>query len=230
MNETIIFNPGSEKLVLQIPSSERLIYYTGKQKDAYLHHIEQINVDSYVINTTVMNIVQIKSMIRHIHYLNSIISIILYKADFGVFEELMTQGNIHIAQTEDEIINLLNGITAVHRNSNRIQWPLKAGYRIDTNDTENEKNSDVLSISSGGCFLKTDTVPEINKGDRISIVFHFKDFDFYSDGTVVRISKGDKDSTIGMALKFSEVSPQTEKCIQEIIDEKILWEIMHMLK
>ena len=62
------------------------------------------------------------------------------------------------------------------------------------------------------------------------MTFHFRDFDFYSEGTIVRLKKHNKHTAKGIAVKFDKVSPQTQKCIKEIINEKILAELMETLK
>lgn len=221
MNKTIVFSWKKEDHSLNEISKNRELFYTDSQKEAYLYHIEQAGIDSYIINCEDRSIVDIKAMIRHIHYLNAIITIILFKADYGVFQPLLSSGNIFIADDRKDIEAHLNEVSRKGRSSNRIQWPLRAEYWIGNGSDNNREKAMVTSISSGGCFLKTDSDTK-NVGEHLSLLFHFRNFDFYADAIIVRTGEG-------MALEFKEVSPQTERYIQEIIDEKILSEIMQMI-
>lgn len=221
MNKTIVFSWKKGDRSLDSLPGHREFHYVDNQKDAYLYHIEEAGIDSYIINCEEHSIVDIKSMIRHIHYLNAIITIILYKAEYGVFEPLLTSGNISMAADKKEIGEILKGISGKSRSSNRIQWPLRAEYWQGSSEKATRHKTMVTSISSGGCFLKTE-VEIKDVGEHLSLLFHFRNFDFYADGIVVRTGRG-------MALEFKEVSPQTERYIQEIIDEKILSEIMSMI-
>lgn len=226
MNKTIAFNWNSDEVALDKLIQSREIFYASDQKEAYLFHIENSEVDSYILNCEGMNIVDVKSIIRHIQYLNAIINIILYKAEYGVFESILKNGNIHIADSGDEIINHLNDVSRAGRSSNRIQWPLRVEFWDGSADGKDREQAIVTSLSSGGCFLKTANSENRSKGDHLSLLFHFRDFDFLAEARIVRMKVQSDGTPEGIALEFIEVSPQTERYIQEIIDEKILSEIM----
>lgn len=230
MNKTIAYKWDSGEGSLDKAQKDRGIFYAKDQKEAYLYHIEQADVDSYILNCSHMTIVEAKAIVRHIHYLNAIMTIVLYKADYGIFESLLKNGNIHIAGNIEQVADLLVEAESKGRSSNRVQWPLKAEYWKGSTEGEERDLAMVTSISSSGCFLKTEKKQSAQKGDHMSLLFHFRDFDFLADGNVVRLVPEASGATAGMALEFREVSPQTERYIQEIIDEKILSEIMHMIK
>jgi len=230
MKRTIVLNwkpgdPDPETLHM-----DREFFIAPNQKEAYLHHIEHSDVDSYIINCTSLSIVDLKAIIRHIQYLNAIISIILYKGDYGIFQSLLKEGHIYLASNPKEAASHLRETDKKSRTSNRIQWPLHAEYWPISDRESKREPVMVTSISSGGCFLKCDDLDERKSGEGLSVLFHFRNFDFYADGSIVRINRDSDKSAKGLAVAFRQVSPQTEKYIQEIIDEKILSEIMDMIK
>lgn len=224
MNRTIVFNWKKGDRSLESSASDREYYYAADRKDAYLNHIESTGVDSYILNCRDRNVAEIKEMIRHIHYLNAIITIILFDGDYGIFEPLVRGSNIHLAKDRREIGEHLKSIDRTGRTSNRIQWPLKAEFWKKSEKGDTREKALVTSISSGGCFLKTEKLSGLEKGSRLTILFHFRNFDFLSEGLIVRLPRD------GMAMEFRDVSPQTGKYIQEIINEKILSEIMQMIE
>jgi PilZ domain len=231
MNVTITYNMKSESSIfgkLSL-SMNRSFYKAETQKEAYMYHIEHVNVDSYIVNPTGMNAGQLKSIVEHIQYLNAIITIIIFKPAFELPSGLLNKKNIKIAGNDDEILEFLKEINQILRDSNRVQWPLNVEYWIPDNKKGSLKKARVLSLSSSGCFIGTDPLLPLKKGESLSMIFSFKDFDFYSDGNVVRVSS-ETDATKGIAVEFKDVSSQTQKCIGEIIDEKILSQIMDAIK
>lgn len=230
MNRTIVLNWKDSDPAPDTLHKDREIYNAADQKEAYLYHIEHSDVDSYIINCSSLTIVDVKAIIRHIQYLNAIITIILYKADFGVFEPLLQGGTVFIASNMEEAASHLRATDKKVRSTNRIQWPLHGEYWESSPSDRKKERVMVTSISSGGCFLRSEKLEGLQAGDGISILFHFRNFDFLAEGSIVRINKGDGAASGGMAVSFKKVSPQTERYIQEIIDEKILSEIMDMIK
>ncbi|MBN2656239.1 MAG: PilZ domain-containing protein [Spirochaetales bacterium] len=230
MNRTIVLNWQEHDADPAALHRDREIFNAKDQKEAYLYHIEHSDVDSYIINCTSLNIVDVKSIIRHIQYLNAIITIILYKAEYGVFEQLLRGGTVFIASDLDEAASHLRATDKKIRSTNRIQWPLHAEFWTPSTTEKKRERVMVTSISSRGCFLRTEDRQNRSEGDHLSILFHFRNFDFLAEGSIVRINRGGENGTSGLAVSFKEVSPQTERYIQEIIDEKILSEIMEMIK
>ena len=224
MNTTIVYNKK-----IQEDFVNRIIFQTNSQKEAYLYHLEHSNVDSYIINTDGMEPDEIKSMIEHIRYLNAIITILLFKPEKIVRELAAGIEAIQIIESEENIPESLHLLSNINRDSNRVQWPLQEDYWKPGTKDETLKRGSVLSISSSGCFIKTIPALPFEIDDPATMVFSFKFFDFYSEGIIVRLQKKTDGTVEGMAIKFKEVSPQTKKCIQEIINEKLLSEIMNTM-
>jgi len=229
MNTTKVYKLNPENPILKRQNSSRVFYRAESQKDAYLYHIEHVNVDSYIIDPAGMTVEQLKSIVEHIQYLNAIITILIYKPALELPGNLLNEKYIRIIKTDDEISHHLKEISKVNRDSNRVQWPLMSNTGFPDNKKESLKTAKVLSLSSSGCFVGTDPLIPLNKGDFLAMIFSFNDFDFYSDANVVRVSR-EAEKTKGIAVEFQNVSKQTQKCIGEIIDEKILSQIMDAIK
>ncbi len=229
MNTTIVFNLESERRVFENIKNRRKMFFTDNQKDAFMYHIDHVNVDSYIINPSGMNTGKVKSMIEQIKYLNALITIIIYKPTFEFPSQFTNDRNVILIKSGHEIPSHLNEISNINRNSNRVHWPLQVNYWKPENREMTLKKAKVLSVSSSGCFIGTNTQQVYKTDDPVSIIFTFKGFDFYSDGTVVRL-EGTETSTTGMAIAFKEVSHQTQAFITKIIDEKILSDIMKTIE
>ena len=229
MHATIVYNMKIANSVFKKQNMNRSFYKAETQKDAYMYHIEHVNVDSYIIDPVGMTTDQLQSIIEHIQYLNAIITIIIYNPKLKLTAALQDGKCIKIVKTDDEISQHLQEISKINRDSNRVQWPLNVEYWIPENKNDSLKNARVLSLSASGCFIGSDPDRPLKKGDLLAMIFSFNDFDFYSDAKIVRISN-EPGRTRGIAVEFKDVSHQTQKCIGEIIDEKILFQIMDAIK
>ncbi len=229
MNETIIYKMRSDNRFSAEQVGGRIFFEASSQKAAYIYHIDHVNVDSYIIDHSELSAEEMRSTIEHIRYLNAIITIILYRPVSDLPLYLLNDKYIKTAIDDSEISQCLKEISTVSRDSNRVHWPLNVEYWLPEDKKGTIEKAKVLSLSSSGCFIKTAPLPPHKMGDDLAMVFNFNSFDFYSDGNIVRVSNK-SDENQGIAVEFKEVSKQTQRCIGDIIDEKILTEIMDTIK
>jgi len=229
MKATILFGIKKTDSILKKIEKKRTLFLAHSRKLAYLYHIENPEVDSYIIYPEGLSPNSLQTMIEHIHYLNALITIIIIKKDLKFDLLPVNNKNIKILTNEDDIPHILKNIPLSQRDANRVNWPLNVEYKKNDSLKVNNFSGIVLSISSSGCFIKINN-NSIKTGEKISMTFQFKDFDFYSTCSVIRLKMKEENILEGIAVKFSDVSQQTQKCIKKIINEKILFELMNTLK
>lgn len=229
MSTTIIYKRSSGRRLPPMQIDKRNIFESSSLKEVYMYHIDHVDVDSYIIDPKGLTLGQVQSMVEHVRYLNAIITIMIYKPEFDLPSALLNKKYIKIVTNDRDIPKNFKEISTVNRDSNRVQWPLHVEYWKQDNKEETRKKAKVLSLSSSGCFIQTDPRPSMNAGDQLAMTFNFNNFDFYSKGSLVRISNQPEEKQ-GIAVEFKEVSVQTRKYIREIIDEKILAQIMDTIK
>ncbi len=162
MKATIVLGLAKKNYELSKLENNRIILLSQSEKTAFLYHIENSDVDSYILYPGKDSYNLIDKIIKHIHYLNAMITIIIVTTD-SELKKITEKTNIHIISKEYEIAEILTNISKSQRDSNRIQWPLKVTV-CKSDDSENNKNEGiVLSISSSGCLIKGDTDIKINK-------------------------------------------------------------------
>ncbi len=230
MRTTIVLGLKKKNSILENIKGARNFFLAQSIKDAHLYHIENPDVDSYLIYSKELSIMDLETLIKHIQFLNAIITILVCQLDDDDDKYFAGNNSIKIVKKDNEIPPILKNLPVSHRDSNRVQWPLKVQYRHISNSNKEDKQwGFVLSISSSGCYIRTEKKLNLKAKDSISMTFHFKNFDFYTEGTIVRLKIRHNSTVDGIAVKFNHVSPQTQKCIKEIINEKILAELMDTL-
>ncbi len=207
----------------------RDVFFAKSKSEAYLYHIENSRIDSYIIYPGDFSDQDLESMIAHIHYLNEIITIIIYKPEIENTKLFEDKKNVKLVGREEDISGILKTLPEIHRDNSRVRWPLAVNY-WETAKPKEKYHAIVLSISSSGCFMQVKEKNDLEIDDMLSMTFSFKDFDFYSEGSIVRLKITENQIIDGVGVKFSHTSPQTKKCIQEIINEKILVELMETLE
>ncbi len=226
MKTTIILKENKNRPVFADLSAKRTLYFADSESDSHLFHIEHPELDSYIISAEGYSQASLRNLVDHIRYLNSIVTIIVTqggKIDQKAYSPL---GNIRFVQDDEEIFKAVKDIPEVHRDANRVVWPVRITFRT-RNEGTIQYQANVLSLSSGGCFIRTDV--KIAEEEPLVMTIQFKDFDFFTEGMVVRrISRGGFQPE-GLAVKFERTSPQTKTCIQNIINEKLLSELMQKL-
>ena len=230
MNTTIYIDQFENSAILEDIGNKRELRVVKTTKEAFLFHIENSDVDSYIISPNDKSVEELQTMIDHIHYLNALITIFIFKPDPSIRNYFSDKQHIHVVDKETEIIKTLEKLQPIQRDTNRVQWPLKVQYWKQDDPGMVKHWGIVLSLSSSGCFISTERKLVLEKNDPVAMTFHFKDFDFYSEGSIVRIKIRGGVRIEGIAIGFHDVSPQTKNCIQEIINEKLLGELMETLK
>ena len=226
MRTTIVIGEENSTKGYTNATENRHFYYAGSEAEGHLYHIEHPEVDSYIISHSDFNLHEINSLIEHVHFLNSIITIIILHSGELQAAEFKSKKNIHLCNNERGIPDLLKNLPKTQRDSNRIEWPVKVVFK-NQDEADGKSLANILSISSGGCFISTEK--KYNQGTLIIMTIKFKDFDLFTEGEVLRLSGGGGYQPEGIAVRFLRISPQTKNCIQSIIDEKILGDLMKKL-
>jgi Tfp pilus assembly protein PilZ len=226
MKTTIILNESPNQAVYKELTASRTLYFSESESDSHLYHIEHPEVDSYIISAKGYDNVSLMNLVDHIRYLNSIVAIIITQ-NSGIDESFFSAlGNLSFARKDEEILAAIKDIPEVHRDANRVEWPVKIIFRT-RKDPSVQYPANVLSLSSGGCFIRTDV--KLGENEPLVMTIQFKEFDFFTEGLVVRRIASGGFQPEGLAVKFEHTSPQTKTCIQNIINEKLLSELMQKL-
>ncbi|MBI9102436.1 MAG: PilZ domain-containing protein [Spirochaetales bacterium] len=226
MKTTIILDKEKDYAYLSKEITDRYFFQASTEPDAHLYHIEHPEVDSYIIFSTHFTPDSISSMIEHVHYLNSIISIIIIDTGSLNKSDFINKKNIFLCSNLKDLPKTLTSLPETQRDSNRIEWPVKVIFWKQ--DEEKGKTiGNILSISSSGCFIRSDKI--FAQESLLLMTVKFKDFDLFTEGKVVRLGTRGSFQPEGLAVQFLRTSPQTKKCIQSIIDEKILGDLMNKL-
>lgn len=228
MKATIVFGTEPEKALVKKMAKKRTVFIAPTEREAHLYHIEHPEVDSYLIFPQSLSLPMVKSFIQHIHFLNALITVIIFHNGSSRVEALQSEPNVHLINREEDILPLLLEIPEIQRDRNRIQWPVRAQFWAPAKSEEKHWGI-ILSLSSSGCFIRTEKSKEVDIEDELYMTIHFNDFDFFSEGVIVRRGGSDAKMPAGLAVKFQNTSPQTQRYIQNIIDEKILGELMQKL-
>ncbi len=218
MRVTIVI--GDENRISLNPDSvpDRKFVYFRSNEESYLYHLEHPEVDSYLLLAGDLHHDLLSRIISHIGLLNEMTPVFLLGYTGDGSDDSVEFKNTFRCRTSDEFLSSLEAVPESHRKFNRVEWPVKAG--ITDHEKQAKDKGLVLSISSGGCLIKSDYRTET--GDSLLITIIFQNFDFMAEGEVRRTEPGK------FAIQFTDVSLQTKNFIQEIIDEKILSELKEL--
>lgn len=201
---------------------KRDFYKTLKLSEAFSYHLNNLEIDSYIIDYNSYTLNQVLSLSEHIHDLNSLISILIYNPDTPGKEALSSLSYLFILEKMGDPEAFFNAINKNNRIFNRVEWPLSIEFHRSM-DSVIKYQGIVLTLSVGGCYIKLkDSIKDL-KSDDIIMTFNFKGFKFLSEGIIKRVEKYED---MGIAVEFQRVSPQTSVFLKQIIDEKILLKIM----
>ncbi len=226
MKCTIVINRKRKEGLIQVNREERELYFADSESDAFIYHIEHPAADSYMVYSQGLSPSEIRLIIQHIHYLDPMIPVLIVGAAAFDSSEFRNNKNIYLVEKNQEISAVLKDLPENHRSGNRAEWPVNVDYSIQK-EPGIKHGGIILSISSTGCFARTKNVPE--NGETLELTIRFRDFNFFTEGVVVRINMGKNLQPDGFAAEFHNTSLQTKKCIQDIINEKILSGLMDKL-
>ncbi|MBI9107022.1 MAG: PilZ domain-containing protein [Spirochaetales bacterium] len=220
MKTTIVLETDKKRLAGNLASPERRFEFFESEQSAYLFHLEQTEVDSYILEDTGNDVRSLIRNVRNIRFLNEMVSIILF-GEGSIPDELhQDEHNITKCSTIEELVLMLEAIPENKRKYNRVRWPVSAWFN-GTNSLEGQRDKGmVTSISSGGCMIFSDRMPAA--GEALFITIIFNDFDFLVEGVILR------QDTRGFAVQFREISSWTQTIIQRIVDERILIELKNI--
>ena len=113
------------------------------------------------------------------------------------------------------------------RKYSRVDWPLHARVTFNTDSGINIFETNVLSISGNGAYIEdSDNVPQ--KDESVDLTISFKNFKLFTKAKVVWTNDGlqRKDYPKGYAVTFLDITQISQKVIDDIIQDKILQDIM----
>lgn len=223
MRETIVIGHKQREEIFFSLGNERNFYFADSEKSAYLHHLENPDVDSYLLDFSLGDEAILASIIERIHYLNALVNVLISVKKEGMYRRLEKLPSVRVLSDPQHILDHFKDLPVNKRKYNRVYWPVEVRFKTVEKPRQRGKGN-LLSISSGGCFVRTDEIFE--KEALLELYIFFKDFNFQTQGKVVRLQSGGAPDQQGIALEFQGVSLQTSRCIQSIIDERILNSIM----
>lgn len=228
MRKTIILGNISESEIGNKIDSKRELYRATQISDSFIYHLNNQEVDSYIIDYNSYSIDKTSKLIEQFLYLNHLINIAIYKPDALGKTRFNNSENVYLLYN-NEFNSFFNQIDPNNRLFNRVNWPLLAEVRRNSTSSIVYKGM-VLSISAGGCFIKLDEEFRVSENEVVIITLRFKQFCFLTEGITRRVKKLRNSTINGIAFEFKDVSTQTSKYIKEIIDEEILSEIMEAVQ
>jgi len=221
-SRTIILGNLSGEAVWRERLPGRILFFASQEKDAYLYQLDNVQVDSYILDMSLKG-KEIEEIGSRIHYLNALVHIYILR------ERLISApdspvDNLSVLDNPGDITKAIKEIPEDQRSFNRAYWPIHSEYWFSDSPRLRYQGI-VLSISAGGCFIRTDhSQPERS----IMMYIHFREFRFLVEGEVLR-TRTPQEGAPGLAIKFKNISPQTDKFIEEIINEKILTRLMEKM-
>lgn len=202
-------------------NKEFKINHVKSVKAAIMYQIEFPDIDVIIYDSTTIEHRELISNLEKCLLLNPLILQII-NGEISLTAKLENNENIIISSNFKEIGSLIKAHKLNRRHDNRATWPIKVNYHKKNEDIESRWGM-ILSISVGGCFIKTDYLELGKKGDQFIMNIHFEDFNFLVEGEVVRVQRiANLSSPQGFSIKFHSPSPQTKGFIEEIINNKIL--------
>jgi len=226
MRETIVLGDEQQEDIFLSLGNQRNFFFADSEKTAYLRHLGNPDVDSYMLDSSLGDEADLASIIERIHYLNALVSVLVSVEEEEMFQRLEKLPSVRVLSDPQNILKYFKDLPANRRKHHRVQWPVEVRYKRADKGRQ-KKKGDLLSISSGGCFVRTDE--SFEKEELLDLFIFFKDFNFQARGRVVRVQDECAAQQRGIALEFQDVSLLSRRYIQAIIDERILSSIMKQI-
>lgn len=221
MHNIVIVSNKEQLDLLNESRSQLEIHYVKSVKAAIIYQIECPEIDAIVYDADTIDHRELLTNLEKSLMINPLILQFLI-GDISLPLKVETNKSIILINNINEVVKVISQHKINRRQSNRAKWPIQVKYH-KKEDSENGKWGMILSISVGGCFIKTEHLELGKKGDIFTLNIHFKDFNFLVEGEIVRIQRiADINSPQGFSIKFISPTPQTKEFIQEIINNKIL--------
>ena len=217
MRTSIILGKKDIYSELKAENENRNFVNFSTSEEAYFFQLDHPgDIDSYILDYNEFPENQLLKIIRHIRFLNEMVQIVIITGNGFDIDREQFGDNVKICTSGQEISEELKTITGEARQYSRVKWPVAVVFR-ESGKPEEKNEGIVISISSGGCLIMSETVP--GDGARLMMTIIFKNFDFLVEGVVVRRNGRN------FAVKLENISSQTQSLIQEIVNEKILVEL-----
>ncbi|OQY40838.1 MAG: hypothetical protein B6229_00740 [Spirochaetaceae bacterium 4572_7] len=217
----VVFVSGGD-IFESTPFLERLINFhrVFNIKEALIYQIENPSINGIIYDSKTLENRDIQSSLKKSNTLNPMI-LQFVLGDIELTGKLKANDSIFIIKNINDIHNVFTKHNSNRRESNRAYWPIQVNYH--KNDKSRGNWGLILSISVGGCFIKTEHFELGVVGDMFIMDIHFNDFNFLVEGEVVRVQRiANMNSPQGFSIKFISPSVQTKDFIEEIINDKII--------
>lgn len=213
---TVVLGEAESFKSLSGESEDRDFRFFNHMGESLSFIIENVSIDSIVLDGRLFSLETMVSYREQIRFLNPQIKVILLSE-----KSLTPPEETECFRPDEDWKAALERIPGDKRRSHRVQWPVRATFWSSA-DPRHVSSGIVLSLSKGGCYIRTPRASD----SLMNIVMNirFKTFDFMVDGVVRRRKKDN--NTDGLGIEFAHVSPATEDYIGEIINEKILGTIL----
>ncbi len=197
------------------------INHVRSAKAAIIYQIEFPEIDAIIYDSENLDHRELFSNLEKSMMINPLVLQFIL-GDISLPIKFENNSKIKSISNFDKISKDINSHAVNRRHSNRADWPIQVNYH-KKGFRDKSKWGLILSISVGGCFIKTEQLELGKIGDFFTMNIHFNDFNFLVEGEVVRIHRiADMNSPQGFSIKFTDPTPQTKGFIEEIINDKIL--------
>lgn len=214
----IIFISDREHKYIEILKKSFKINYVRSIKAAIIYQIEFPAIDGIIYDSDTLDHREILDCLEKINLLNPMVLQIV----LGELEVDKQSDTVVKDSNINSIIKRVSNHALNRRESNRATWPIRALYH-NPHSFDKKFEGVVLSISIGGCFLKTEHLDLGKPGDIVDMEILFDDFNFLVEGEIIRSQRiADISSPQGFSIKFLNPSPQTKAYIEQIINNRIL--------
>ncbi len=128
MKTTIVYGKNKKNSMLLNLEKSRTVFLAASGKEAHFYYIDLSEVDSFIIYPGKLYSQYLLIMIEQIQYINSIITILIYRPQVDNRKLFNNNKNIRIVDKNEDIPKILENLPKYQRDSNRVQWPIMVEY------------------------------------------------------------------------------------------------------
>lgn len=221
MHNIVIVNNDEDFDLKSLSSTGFEINHVKSVKAAIIYQIEFPEIDAIIYDSNSIDHRDIVNNLEKSQLLNPMV-LQFVVGNIELTTRLENNSKIVVIDNIPDIFSHIKSNSINRRQDNRATWPIRVSYH-NSDEPNLIKSGMILSISVGGCFIKTDYLELGKKGDLFVLNVNFEDFNFLVEGEVVRVQRiANMSSPQGFSIKFHTPTPQTKGYIEEIINNKIL--------
>lgn len=134
--------------------------------------------------------------------------------------------NLKVYQDLGDFAKQADRASMNRRRHTRVNWPLSTNYYTLENP-DAVKKGEVLSLSAGGAFVRTEEIPSEKVGDQFLYEILFQNEKCLLEGCVKRVEKTQTpETTVGFGVEFLNVGESTRDYLCSLIHHYVLSELL----